>query len=318
MNRRTFLYASGVGALGASTMLLAGCGPESRNYDAPDAPRFDAGAIPAARPLVALVLGGGGPRGFAHVGVLRALERAQIAPQLVVGSSVGSMVGALYCAGMPATEIESIALSLNVAEFLTLSWRGGITGDGYSLERFMNTQLRDRPLERLDRALVAVAMRKADRQPQLFNVGNAGVAVRASSSLPHQFGVTRIKGVDYIDGDEYSPVPIRVARDLGASVVIAVDVSAHLSATPASAPEEWRVRDAARARRVASESHLADVVIHPDLGYYADIREPYRRRCIEIGERTAQAKIDAIKGALARVGVERKASPLSPSSSSFA
>jgi NTE family protein len=93
-------------------------------------------------------------------------------------------------------------------------------------------------------------------------------------------------------------VPVKVARDLGATVVIAVDVSAHVSAIPARAPPEWAVRDRARAAKVAAQAVFADVLIHPDLGYYADIREAYRKMCIERGAAAALAAMPKIKAAL--------------------
>jgi NTE family protein len=122
--------------------------------------------------------------------------------------------------------------------------------------------------------------------------------VRASSALPGRFAPARIHGQDYIDGDEVSPVPIRIAKEMGADVIIAVDVSAHLSSTPPEAPSHWQIRDRRRSAQIAAEAPLATVIIHPDLGYYADIREAYRTKCIRIGHETAQKMIPAIRQAL--------------------
>ena len=125
--------------------------------------------------------------------------------------------------------------------------------------------------------------------------------MRASSATPGQFAPVRILGTEYHDGDEAEPVPIRVARDLGAEVVIAVDVSAHVSAIPPSAPAEWAVRDRMRARKVQAQAMYADVVIHPDLGYYASISEAYRRMCIQRGADAARAALPKIRAALAKL-----------------
>lgn len=275
---------------------LAGCGDDTRDYTAVDAPR-EAAVTYARKPAVALVLGGGGPRGFAHIGVLKALESAGIEPDIVVGASVGAIIGALYADGVSVAELEEEALSLNPVRFVSLSMSGA-RGSGLAIEEFVNQRVADKPLQSLKRPLVAVAVRKSDGKLVAFNLGNTGVAVRASSAMPGRFSPTRIQGVDYIDGDEVSPVPIRVAKDLGAEVIIAVDVSAHLSSTPPEAPQHWQERDRRRTAQVAAEAPLANVLIHPDLGYYADIREAYRLKCIRLGHEAAQMAIPRIREAI--------------------
>ena len=107
----------------------------------------------------------------------------------------------------------------------------------------------------------------------------------------------RIRGVEYHDGDEAQPVPSAVARKLGAQLVIAVDVSAYLERTPPQAPDNWRVRDSKRTSLIATERHLADVFIHPDLDYYASISHNYRLKCIARGEAAAKAALPQIKAA---------------------
>lgn len=278
-------------------LAIAGCGEDDRDYTAADAP-VEAPIAWERRPVVAVVLGGGGPRGFAHIGVLAALESAGIEPDLVVGSSIGAVIGALYADGVSAADMESLAMTLNPLRFASVSLRGA-AGSGSALESFVNERVGDKPLQSLRRPLVAVAVRKLDGQPVAFSRGNTGVAVRASSAMPGRFAPTRIRGVDYIDGDEVSPVPIRVAREFGADVIIAVDVSAHLSSTPPEAPAHWRVRDQRRAAQVQAEAALANVVVHPDLGYYADIREAYRAKCIRIGRDTAEKAIPDILKSIA-------------------
>lgn len=294
------------------SMALVGCADEDRDYTAADAP-VTAPLVLESRPVVAVVLGGGGPRGFAHIGVLAALESAGIEPDVVVGSSVGAIIGALYADGVPAAEMEALAMSLNPLRFASLSMRGA-AGSGSAIEAFVNDRIGNKPLQSLRRPLVAVAVRKADGRLVAFSRGNTGVAVRASSAMPGRFMPTRIQGVEYIDGDEVSPVPIRVAKDLGADVIIAVDVSAHLASTPPEAPQHWRARDQRRAGQVQSEIALANVVVHPDLGYYADIREAYRQKCIRIGRHTADQAIPAIKRAIAEANASlaRKAASGEP------
>lgn len=288
-------------------LLMAACGDDQRDYRAADAPRQLTTQRPN-KPVVALVLGGGGPRGFAHIGVLKALESAGINADIVVGASVGAIIGALHADGIPADELEKMALDLNPVQFVQLSTKGA-QGSGRAIETFINEKVGNKPLQSLRRPLVAVAMRQSDGQLVAFNAGNTGVAVRASSALPGRFAPTRIEGVDYVDGDEVSPVPVRVARALGADVIIAVDVSAHLSITPPEAPEHWRARDQRRARLVAEEAPLANVMIHPDLGYYADIRIAYRVKCIQVGREAAERAMPSIREALSQAQVRAVSEP---------
>lgn len=278
---------------------LGGCSDADRDYREADAPRVAGWQGP--KPRVALVLGGGGPRGFAHIGVLKVLEREGIVPDVVVGSSIGALIGALYANGMPVAEMEDLAMNLNPLEFLSLSLSGP-RANGRAIEDFINQRVDGRPLQGLRKPLVAVAVRQADGKLVAFTQGNTGVAVRASSAMPGRFPAVKIQGETYHDGDEGSPVPIRVARELGAEIIIAVDVSAHLSSTPPEAPQAWQVRDRRRAAQVAEEAPLANVVIHPDLGYYADIREAYRIKCMRIGKETAEAALPRIRQALLQSG----------------
>jgi NTE family protein len=252
---------------------------------------------------VALVLGSGGPRGFAHIGVLKALEDSGVKPDLILGSSVGSMVGALYAGGLSARELEKLAYEINVLEFFEFRSLGGGLATGGAIQSYVNTRVAGRPIERLKIPFVAAATRLSDGKLALFNAGDTGLAVRASGASPGQFEPVRIGDQLYVDGDEVSPVPIHAARSLGAKVVIAVDVSAYLSDTPTTARPEWVVKDERRARQVAAESPEADVMLHPNIGYYAGHTEAYRHNVIGIAERVTRDKLPAIRAALARAGV---------------
>jgi NTE family protein len=134
----------------------------------------------------------------------------------------------------------------------------------------------------------------------IFNRGDAGIAVRASAASPGQFEPVRISGEVYVDGDEVSPVPIRAARRLGARVVIAIDVSAYARETPSGVPQKWVEKDARRARQVAAEAPEADVLLHPDIGYFAGRSEDYRRRVIALAERETRARLPELLAAAAR------------------
>ena len=246
------------------------------------------------------MLGGGGPRGFAHIGVLKVLEEAGIKPDLVVGASVGAMVGALYAGGLDARRLEQEALELNVANFFELRMVAGKQSTGAYTQSWVNELVGHRPLEALPIPLVATAQRVHDKSMVLFNRGDTGLAVRASSATPDMFDPVKIGGVAYMDADDMSPVPIRVARSLGARKVIAVDVSAYESSTPPGVPREWVEKDARRARQVALEAPLADVFLHPDIGYYAGHKDEYRRGVIAMAERYTRERLPAIRAALAK------------------
>ncbi len=278
--------------------ILAGCADSIAEYDSADAPSF-APYGANERPRVALVLGGGGPRGFAHLGVLNVLEANGIEVDLIVGASVGAMIGALYAYGVTATALEKIGLDLNPARFLGVS-TSGFKGSGDAIVSFIADHTGGLPLDAMKRKLAVTVARTRDNTLEIFNRGNTGAATRASSAIPRQFAPVRIRGVEYQDGDEAAPVPIRAARELGARVVIAVDVSAYVSAIPPTAPESWVVRDRKRAAMVDAEAPFADVLIHPDLGYYASISDTYRRMCISRGEAATRAALPKIRAALAK------------------
>jgi NTE family protein len=282
-----------------AALLLAGCNT-SVDVAPGRLPRF----VPQAQaPRVALVLGSGGPRGFAHIGVLKVLYENGIRPDLVVGSSVGAMVGALYADGKTPAQLEALARDINVMEFFELRMLGGQLGTGGAIQTYVNQHVEGKPIEALRTRFVATATRASDHGIALFNHGDTGLAVRASSASPGQFEPVRIGDQLYMDGDEASPVPIRVARALGAHLVIAVDVSAFERDTPEGVPREWIEKDARRARQVALESPQADILLHPNIGYYAGHNEEYRRRVIELAENYTREQLPAIRAAFARAGI---------------
>ncbi len=290
MRRRELLAWLGAAA-------LAGCA-RAPEVPAERLPAFR--APPAPAPGVALVLGSGGPRGFAHIGVLKALEDGGVRPDLVVGSSVGAMVGALYAGGIDARELERRALQVNLLRFFELGFLVGAPASGAAVENYVNECVGNRPIEALPMRLAVVATRARDREPVVFNRGDTGLAVRASIASPGQFEPVAIGAEAYIDGDEASPVPIRVARRLGARVVIAVDVSAYLAQTPSGVPREWVEKDERRARQIAAEAPEAAVLLHPDIGYYAGHDEAYRRRVMGTAEAYTRERMGAIVAAVRR------------------
>jgi NTE family protein len=285
--------------LGCALVALAGC---NLGGDVPKE-RLPSFVPAAAAPRVALVLGSGGPRGFAHIGVLKVLEDNGIRPDLIVGSSVGSMVGALYASGMSARDIERLAYELNILDFFEFGMVSYRPANGTPIQTYVNKLVKDRTIEQLPIPFAAAATRVADSTLIVFNHGDTGLAVRASSASAPQFAPVRVGDAVYTDSDDLSPVPIRIARSLHARVVIGVDVSAFADDTPPGVPQEWVAKDARRARQVAAEAGEADVLLHPNIGYYAGHNEAYRRRVIAAAEKYTLEKLPAIRAALARAGV---------------
>jgi len=288
-------------AVGLVVFCLFGCSLGDSDYRSADAPRYVAPAADAPKPRIALVLGSGGPRGFAHIGVLKVLEAEGIKPDLVVGASVGAMVGAMYASGHSAAQIEQIALNLNMLTLVDLAslFRGKRVG-GASIARFVNDHVEHKTIEQFPIRFAAIAVRASDGVLTIFNRGNPGVAVRASSAIPGSFDPVRILGVDYIDGDELTPLPIKVARQLGAQIVIAVNVSEYMEDTPPGVPQEWVTKGWRRAHAVDAEAPFADVIIHPNTGYYTGVRHDYRVRSIAIAEAATRAMLPKIRAAIAR------------------
>jgi NTE family protein len=227
-------------------------------------------ATPAApsRPLrIGLALGGGAARGFAHVGVIKALEAQGIHPDIIVGTSAGSVVGALYAAGLGGFDLQRVALQMQESSIVdwSLPLRGFVKGE--ALQTYINQALGQRPIEALDRKLAVVATDLSTGEMIVFERGNAGQAVRASCSVPGVFQPVLIGGREYVDGGLVSPVPARVARRLGADVVIAVDISTRPDRQPTSGTLDVLMQTFAIMGRSIAALELpdADVVIRPGI-----------------------------------------------------
>ncbi|MBL8311633.1 MAG: patatin-like phospholipase family protein [Burkholderiales bacterium] len=285
MDRRRTLQT----LLVAPLVAAGGCAEFGPGYAAGDTPRAGPIRWTEGRRRTALVLGSGGPRGFAHVGVLKALEAAGLEPALVVGASAGAIVGALYSARLPAVEIEQRALDVGVSQMADPALLQPNRMIGRALQNYVNDAVGARTVEQLPRRFCAVAAPVGTPSVTAFTAGNTGAAVRASAALPSLFLPTRIGNVDYEDGDMVSPVPIRVARALGAERVVAIDVSAFLEDTPDRAAESWRRRDAERRAIIDAEARDADLLLRIRLPYYAGMSREYRENVIRLAFAQTQA-----------------------------
>ncbi len=276
-------------------------GPEPAPGPAPAVEPLPPPEVKRVPPKIALALGGGAARGFAHIGVIKALEAHGIVPDIVVGTSAGSLVGALYASGYGGFDLQRVALQLDdtvIADW-SLPDRGFIKGE--ALQNFVNSAVQNRPLEKLNKPFATVATDLQSGEPVVFRTGNTGMAVRASSSVPGVFQPVAINGRDYVDGGLVSPVPVRAARGMGAEVVIAVYISNN--------PRFGKTRDsvdvmlqtfAIMGQSIAGhELAEADIVIRPDTGAMRGTDFDNRHLAIIEGEKAGLAAIAAIKQKIA-------------------
>ncbi|SUU12870.1 Patatin-like phospholipase family protein [Acinetobacter haemolyticus] len=249
------------------------------------------------RPVVALVLGSGGARGYAHIGVIEVLEQHGIRPDLIVGTSAGSIVGSIYASGKSAAELREIALKLkaNDVRDVSVSLKGFF--DGKKVEDYVNEQVQNTPLQRLKIPMYVVATELKEGTKTVFNYGNTGQAVRASASIPSMFVPIKIGHNEYVDGGLVSPVPVQVARDLGADIVIAVDILAQPVHTETT--NVWGLFNQniniMQGRLAEEELKYADIVIQPDL------REKVHIFDVKGREMTMQAGVEAAQNKLSDI-----------------
>ena len=261
---------------------------------------------PAVRPLkIGLALGGGAARGFAHIGVIKVLEAQGIVPDIVVGTSAGSLVGALYAAGNNGYALNKLALEMDEAAIsdwsvpLFAKSSGVFKGEG--LQNYVNKIVGSQPLEKFKLPFGAVATDLNSGQPILFRRGNAGLAVRASSAVPGVFQPVRIGAHSYVDGGLVAPVPVRFAREMGADFVIAVNISSQPNAQAASSSIDVLLQTFAIMGQSINQFELkeADIVIRPDLGTMGGSDFASRNAAILAGEQAATAVLPEIKKKLA-------------------
>jgi NTE family protein len=180
-------------------------------------------------PRIGLALGSGSARGWAHVGVIRALEQAGIRPDLVCGTSIGALVGAAYAAG-ELDRFEQWLLGLHITDvlsFMDVRLNGGVI-KGERLMQFLRRNFIDRPLEELGMPCAVVATALQSGEEVWLREGSTIDAVRASVALPALFTPVAREGRLLVDGGLVNPVPVSLARAMGADVVIAVDLSSDI------------------------------------------------------------------------------------------
>jgi NTE family protein len=298
--------------LAAALLLLAGCAStifsaSQAPGDIPpvDPPRFEAPDGPT--PRVALVLSGGAARAFAHLGVLRVLEREGLRPDIVVGSSAGAMVGAYYASGRPVAQIEALAARLDLSTLIDIdpvkTLLGGFglgVAKGQRLERFLRETI-GVPLQALPTRFLAVATDLNTGEAVLLNHGDTPRALRASSAVPGLYEPVRIGQRVLGDGQIVSPLPTGAARQLGARVVIGVDVVHPPQNAPLASPLSvlFQTVTISTYRHLLRERERADLMIVPDIAPTDDLALADREWLIAAGEAAAQKSLPLLRAAFA-------------------
>lgn len=260
---------------------------------------------PQRPPRLGLALGGGAARGFAHVGVIQVLEQAGIRPDLVVGTSAGSLVAAMYASGMNGSQLEKAALTMEEATLtdwtLPILGRGMLRGE--ALSRYVRKAVDGKLIEQMKLPLGVLATDLANGQGVLFQRGDTAMAVRASSAVPGVFTPVTIAGRDYVDGGLVAPVPVRQAREMGAEVVLAVDISSPPDANAANGSVQILLQTFAIMGQSINRHELADadVVVRPALKGVGSADFSARQRSISAGRAAMQAALPQLKAQLSRL-----------------
>ena len=213
-----------------------------------------------------------------------------------MGASVGALVAVVYAAGRSAREVEQMSLEVQLTGLGRLAVGGSERLSGSAIADLVRREVSGAMLEDLRTPVVCVAARRKDALVVGFNAGDTGLAVQASSAIEGQFTPVRIRGEQYVDPDMYQPLPVRIARQLGATRVLAIDASAHEDKAPAGA-DRYRVSDLRKRTLTEPDARAADLTLHPEFGYWVNLSREFRERAIAAGYKTtlqAAAKIAAL------------------------
>ncbi|MBU6257268.1 MAG: patatin-like phospholipase family protein [Burkholderiales bacterium] len=256
---------------------------------------------PPRPPRIGIALGGGAARGFAHIGVIQVLEEAGIQPALVAGTSAGSLVAALWASGKNGQDLGTLARTMDEGAITDWSFPGRGLIKGEALARFVREETGGRLIEQMKLPLGIVATDLASGAPILFQRGDTGSAVRASSAVPAVFEPVRIGNREYVDGGLVAPVPVRYARQMGAELVIAVDISSPPDANATGDMFKLLLQTFAIMSRSINRYELrgADVVLRPALAGISSADFAARLRAIEAGREVTLRQLPQIRQRIA-------------------
>ena len=289
-------------------LLATACSSPAPRPTAPPAAATPAPA-PPVKIRIGLALGGGAAKGFAHIGVIKVLEAQGFKPEVVSGTSAGSVVGALYASGMDPYQMQRHAVALDETSIRDVALFNGGLVKGQALQDYVNRMVGNRPFERLRIPFAAVSTRLETGDRTVFVRGNVGQAVRASCSIPGVFEPVQIGKFLYVDGGVVSPVPVDAARQLGADFVIAVDISTRTDGTrPQNLVGVVNQSITIMGQQLGKqELARADVVIRPRVNDIGPADFEQRNNAILEGERAALAAIPTIRARLAQLQRQRQA-----------
>ena len=288
--------------LTASVVLMLAACPSHNSDKSDNKPHTQTANTAKPKAVVALALGGGASKGFAHIGIIKVLKENNIPVKVVTGTSAGSIVGSLYASGMSPDRLELEAEILGKTDLvdLTLSSSGFIKGE--KLQNYINYKVGNRSIQQFPIKFAAVATDFESGKAVTFNRGNVGQAVRASASIPNVFQPTVIGGRRYVDGGLSQPVPVSAAKKQGANFIIAVDISAR----PVKNVNKSFFSYLDQTFNVMSipllqhELGQANVVIKPQVLEMGSIGGfDQKQRAIQLGEEAARAALPEIKRKLA-------------------
>lgn len=259
---------------------------------------------PPPKPVkIALSLGAGSSKGFAHVGVLKILETNKIPIHMIVGTSVGSLVGAFYAYGISAFDIQKLSFQVEQKDIIDITFPENGFIKGEKLEEFVNKTIKNTPMEKLKIPFYAIATEIQNGEETIFGRGNTGQAVRASCSIPGIFRPVRIGDKVYVDGGVVSPVPVDSARRLGADIVIAVDISSTSERLPPGNTIETLLQSIhiMYSKLASMQLSKADVVIRPKVSHIGSSDFSKRHEAILEGEKAALEALPKIMEILNRL-----------------
>ena len=252
---------------------------------------------PLRPPRIGLALGGGAARGFAHIGVIQALESAGIRPDLVVGTSAGSLVAAMYASGKDGAELARLALAMDESAITDWSFPGRGVIRGEALARYVRGHTGGLAIEQMTLPLGIVATDLDSGEAVLFQRGDPGAAVRASSAVPAVFQPVTIGAREYVDGGLVAPVPVRFARQMGAELVLAVDISSPPDGNPTGDAVRLLLQTFAIMGRSINRFELreADIVVRPRLIGISGADFTLRRQAIAAGREAMIALLPELR-----------------------
>jgi NTE family protein len=282
---------------------LAGCVSHEKISTPPVAPKIAPKVIPVPKIRIGIALGGGAAKGFAHIGVIKMLEANGLQPEFISGTSAGSVVGAMYASGMTSFQMQQKAMTLDESSIRDVSLFSGGVIKGQKLQDYVNVLVNQKTIERMKKPFAVVATQLETGQRTVFRRGNTGQAVRASSSIPGVFEPVAIGRHHYVDGGIVSPVPVDAARELGADLVIAVDISSKANGkNPEGMLGIVNQSITIMGQKLGTqELARADVVIRPLVSEIGPADFEQRHQAILEGEKAALAALPQIRARIAQI-----------------